>query len=196
MGIDVEMLVKTRCNPTEEQIKDWSWRLAGAFYKEPFYKFPCLEKVDIWYQDGPEVEPAEDETFLKVALSGRYYGIGYERGPLPQYLTIVSFLQTMIPQSEIWYGGDSSGVCIEHFNREFGEKLWRHFVNEGHLKYVKYFSNEVTPTCPLCNKPMITNTWGGNKVGHYCYGCNNTAVTQKDKTYFNVNFETLEPIKQ
>lgn len=178
MGIDAQMFIKTKLEVNEEKLKHWSYIFGSAFHYNLFlgsgeniYHKP-LEKIEVYQQDGDDILPELNETFLEVPLSGRYYGIGYERGNLFNYIQIAEFLEKLIPNSEIWYGGDSSGVCAELFDKNKRDELTNHFINNGKDPYNRYFDRENDgPNCPICEVKMVRNGWGNNYKAFSCIGC-------------------------
>lgn len=51
----------------------------------------------VWTQDGDEIVADDDEQFVRVNVSARYYGRGYERGPWPVLRTIIEWLARRSP---------------------------------------------------------------------------------------------------
>lgn len=179
MGIDAEMLVKVNKILTQDDIKHESYIFGSAFKDYLMLGFDDkvyhknLEIVDKYEQDGPDLIPEKGTTFIRVPLSGRYYGEGYERGPLMIYIIMAEFLEKLFPSCEIFYGGDSSGICAEPFDKKNRDKLMQYYIdNNGRDKYNNYFSgNHGKYKCPNCDMPMNQNGWKG-KLGYYtCSGC-------------------------
>lgn len=179
MGIDARMLLKVKGTISDDTVL----KLAVEAFKRfgdilaiyDFCKPPehCIVKVKEYGQDGPSILPQEDETLLEVRLHGRYYGKGYERGNLPDYLILAEYFELAIPGVEVFYGGDSSGVLAEPFGKAERQDLFFHFTQFGHSPYSEYFDREKDgPTCPLCKIQMIRYGWGGNYRAWYCPGCN------------------------
>lgn len=103
-----------------------------------------------------------------VALSGSYYGQGYERGPINVYTSIAEWIETRIEQSEIWYGDDgTSGNPLCLFNSTERKRIFSYFCKVGHKPYFESFQihaeilKENLPIC--CNHRM---TWIGY-ASHY-----------------------------
>jgi hypothetical protein len=191
MGVDAQMLVKTRTSITEDQVLDLAYRLYGAFYGEAIFDLDrqkndwggphhCLSIVKKYGQDGPTLYPKKGEIFIEVHLLNRYYGVGYERGPLTTFCAIATWLEFHIHDAEIFYGGDSSGILAEKFDKEARQLLLAHFYQVGHLSYQSYCGDSSTaPICTFCQKPML-NCGGGPGAEFYrCYGCNEKVITEK-----------------
>lgn len=204
MGIDARMLVRTLSPVTDEQLNEWSYRMGDIFGAGKFFTMPPgdsdwmpdgrrgLQKVDAYEQDGDTIEPEEGETLINVSLYGRYYGPEYERGcDISTYLHLAEWLETTIPGASVHYGGDSSGVCAEPFDRAAREQLKRHWFEHGHLPYHQYFTGNTKdgpdmlsgdrpfgewPECPLCEKPMNRHGFGKDYASFECYGCGHKAV--------------------
>lgn len=183
MGIDAEMFVRTKEPITKETVLDLAWQLGSSFYcynfwieKDGDHIHHILEIVDFYDQDGPDIHPEPGETFIKVYLTGRYYGEGYERGNLPLYIAIAEWLEHKIPGGEVWYGGDSSGVIARPFDKKYRESLFRHFIENGHRPYTGSFSSLTSNSkyacfCHFCQKPMLQLGFGPNYSKFHCYGC-------------------------
>lgn len=204
MGIDAEMLVRTRYDFNEEELKNWRFELHDAFSSAVWasrkWNTRALAEIDVYEQDGPDVHPEPGERFLSVALSGRYYGPAYERGPLPDFIAIAEWLERRIPEAVVWYGGDSSGVAIRPFGKAEREHLFAHFVQHGHLPYggdprkgetdkLARFAGEELPTppvCDFCGIPMRRYMWGGkfsSAAGYSCVGCDSAVTTEDGETF-------------
>lgn len=91
----------------------------------------------VWFQDGPEIVAGEDEQFVQVHMQSRYYGPDYERGDWPFIKSVAAWLERRFPGCEVWYGGDSSGICAEHLTAERLaeiDALWSQFGNERYRR--------------------------------------------------------------
>lgn len=187
MGVDAEMFVRTRSGYIPEQVREMAHDLAEAFgYSHFVIARPgkhswlpqgrhALELVDVYEQDGPPIYPCVGEQFIQVHLFTRYYGKGYERGNWPFIDGVIRWLKMRIPDAEVWYGGDSSGICAELMDEAARNKLWRLFVKAGHKPYVHYDGwghDREKPTCDFCSAPMANYLWGpSGRRGFCCHGC-------------------------
>jgi len=138
----------------------------------------------VWTQDGEPIVAEDDEQFVKVSLRGRYYGPGYERGSWPTLRAIIFFLTEAVPQGQVWYGGDSSGMCAEHASPTFMAKMDRHWVNNARRPYVRYESklklglpkdSIEPPICELCEVPMADCGGSRDFTFYWCDGCGQKA---------------------
>ena len=131
MGIDARILLRIKGPaPSKAQIKLWSWNIAASIGAEHF----LLNKIEgrgairlsnssswdepgetgkIYSQDGPCIKANLGETLLEVSLWSRLYTVGYERGDLLTLCAVAEWCEQNIPECEVWYGGDSSGVVAE-----------------------------------------------------------------------------------
>lgn len=153
-----------------------------------------------WTQDGPPIIGAEGEQFLKVNFMGWYYGPGYERGNWPIIRATAEFLEMALPGSEVWYGGDSSGVLAERLDAAAREKMTAHYLANGHAPYrgsFGGFGSKAAQTCEFCaGFPMYETGGGGNKTFWWCDGCGLQRVTIGAKAYDlkkGQNFFGFEP---
>lgn len=193
MGVDAQMLVKTRGDFSPQQVRRLSVDLCEAFGADAFFmQRPgewddtpptgqhALEIVEKYEQDGDDILPATGEQFIEVHLSGRYYGEGYERGDLPKLIAIAEWLEHRIPDAEIFYGGDSDGICAEPFDKAARAELFAHFAKVGHRPYRggfgSVFAKGYAPICKFCDYAMV-NYGGGQGTEFYgCDGCGQKVV--------------------
>jgi len=200
MGINAEMLVVTTSKLSESEVRKISVRLCEAFGTDPFflirpaneYKWEerhALEIINKYEQNGPDIKPNINEQFIRVSLSGRYYGIGYERGNLPQIVAIADWLERNIPNSTILYGGDSSGVCAEPFDKAARETLLQHFAENGHTPYTgdlqgnernPYIEDDGIkwPFCDFCQVHYRRFGYGASYGAFSCAGCGDSKETR------------------
>jgi hypothetical protein len=136
----------------------------------------------VWTQDGDEIVAGSDEQFIKVNLMGRYYGKGYERGSWPDLRACIFWLSTRLPNGEVWYGGDSGGMCAKHANSEFLAEIDQHWATYARRPYVRYESpfkgafnmpadKIVAPVCNLCEVPMADCGGSSSYTFYWCDGC-------------------------
>lgn len=185
MGIDAQMFAKVKRPITNDEIEAVRYRMVEAFGHALFWQKTdpknqrrALVQIDEYIQDGPFLYPGPGETFIEVSLATRYYGIDYERGNLPFIIALADYLEIAIPGSEIYYGGDPSGVCAYLFDRAARDELFKHFVKYGHRPYVDSFSSISisrglkSPICVFCNQKMYLHLYGGSReVEFACHGC-------------------------
>jgi hypothetical protein len=186
MGIDAQMFV--RCGAmSDKDILKLSYRICEAIGHDIFWiqkgdkswhegqKRHALSRVDRYEQDGPDIVPACGEIFIEVNLWLRYYGEGYERGPLHRIVMVAEWLERNIPGGEVWYGGDSSGVLAKPFGPKTRSELMGHWATHGHSPYAEFDldceCNPATPHCDMCDHPMRRYGWGGTYAAYYCPGC-------------------------
>jgi hypothetical protein len=144
----------------------------------------ALAAVEVYTQDGDDVEPQDGEQFVELYLRGRYYGVDYERGDYPLYMNLASWLEARLPGCEVWYGGDSSGVVATRFDATERDRVWRHFVLNGHRPYLnhRYMSSRHAPMCDFCHAEMWQQGFGRNYEKWTCQGCQSSIVTSDDGT--------------
>ncbi len=188
MGIDAEMFART-CEPiTEQQVKRLAFEACARFGKSKFlisrpgeFSFwpngrRALEIVALYEQDGPDIEPAAGETFVRAHLKTRYWGPGYERGDLPFLLAFASWLERKIPACEVWYGGDSSGVCAVRFDHTERSRMLDHLASDQGSDYFErrnpFVPRDERPVCDFCEVEMPSFRYGPYDArGYICQGC-------------------------
>jgi hypothetical protein len=185
MGIDAEMFVKRRGQPlTDAELLDASYWLCSTLGAEHFFitdkdsygdAHHALSAVSVWEQDGPDIQPENGEQFIRVHLWSRYYGPGYERGNWMLLRTTIEWLQRRWPDCEVWYGGDSSGSCVEHMTTERVAEFDKLFFSQGREAYTHHKGwsafGGATVVCPTCNHETSNTGGGGGESFHYCGGC-------------------------
>lgn len=186
MGIDARIFVRTMKQITDDEIKRLSFEIGCAFGAQRFFRWRNhhnISRIKRIEQDGPPEDPDPGETMLEVHVSTRYYGPGYERGDLPFLVMVAEWLERRIPECEVWYGGDSSGVCAAPFGPEERSEMLDHFASPHGRDYFSsgnpLFSGAIAgstdhPICKLCNEPMPQYGYGGmgSKRGMWsCGGC-------------------------
>lgn len=197
MGVDAVMFVAVPALLDAVTVRRTSADLAEAFYADTFgilqpgewewaptgrHALEIVTKAD----DYTEILAAngalgEAPQALEVHLSGRYYGLDYERGNWPLFDSIRKWLQARIPESRVFYGGDSSDV-LDEMTPAFCDDLWRHFATVGHTPYTNAFNRGgKARICAFCaDRPM--DAYGSSGNGHYaayrCDGCGLDEVTR------------------
>ena len=140
----------------------------------------CITAIDVYTQDGPDIEPTPGQHFYEVGLQTRYWGPGYTRGDLPTILMIRRWLLSKVPGCTVLYGGDSSGIEADVFNDELEESLWDLFVAEGdtyHGHWDGYDDLNKQPICQLCKRPYNRFGCGDGYAAYHCPGCGDSIQT-------------------
>jgi|SRR6187549_1416249 len=201
MGIDAEILIRNvpYSLVTNEWLKETSWRIcecigAKHFFVDQEEGHLAIERTlsryredndpapgSEYHQDGEPIYAKDGECLLELNLCGRYYGVGYERGDLLLYCGIAEWLEANIPGCEVWYGGDSSGVCAEPFGKDAREALRRHLFSIEGRDYFRDRSSFmksddiVRPLpCMLCPGGTYRGErcgWGQGYAKYSCAGC-------------------------
>jgi hypothetical protein len=129
----------------------------------------------VYSQDGDDIVAEPNEQFLEVHVSDRYYGEDYARGDWKTLSFILMWCVFNIPDSEIWYGGDSSGLCAEHMTSERMNRMTRYYLTSGNDEY--WMNKKGQYICEFCGC-CVVNSGGGAEVGFYhCGSCNSQWVT-------------------
>lgn len=135
----------------------------------------------VYTQDGDPVLAAPGEWLLDVSLWTRFYGVGYEHGDLLTICAVAEWIEVNMHPCEVWYGGDSSGCCIERFNDAARRKLRAHLFSDQGRDYFNY-SGWGGPTppmpkpCGLCvpgeeRRNQYGSGMNGNFAAVSCAGC-------------------------
>lgn len=196
MGVDAQMVVMNPSPLSERDVRLLSVDLVEAFGTDALFVIPdwnehfgeprhALEIIDAYRQDGDTIHPREGWQMIEVHLWGRYYGPDYARGQWPLYDNIATWLYMRVPGCEVWYGGDSSGICAEHLTIEKRAELWAFFVANGRKPYTgfrsAYLSNKPQRRCSFCAwSGMVQSGFGQSYQRWYCAGCGLTEVTHDD----------------
>jgi hypothetical protein len=155
-------------------------------------------------EDSDEpIKARAGECLLELNVFGRYYGKGYERGDILTYCAMAEWLEANVPGCEVWYGGDSSGVCAEPFTKAKREDLKALLYSQSGRDYFNYRLSLMPgekvpnqpPACGMCPGAVYHGTrCGYGRNGDYarfhCAGCG-ISVTTEDagKTYTKVKDE-------
>lgn len=195
MGVDAIMLAKVPRVLDKEFVLSLAVDCHEAFGSAVWVYRPDRHCIEI-DNESCWSEPAKSgETILRIHMggSGRYYGEGYERGPLFYYIAIAQWLEIRLPDAAIYYGGDSSDYVDEVFDKKRRESLWRHFCEVGHKPYNGTFSKTLGDGkirfCNFCHITMNQNGFQqtGQFAAFYCQGCGYAEETKDfGKTFAEV----------
>lgn len=129
----------------------------------------------VYFEDSYEpVLAAPGEWLLQVSVFTRYYGEGYERGDILFLCAVAEWVEANIPNCEVWYGGDSSGVCIEPFGEKRRAELRKHLYSSSGRDYFKHSGPDGSRLCP---KPCSLCVPGENRFQQFGFGSNYCAVS-------------------
>lgn len=195
MGIDARILVRVKGSPSDENLKRWSWYICEAFGANKFWRTPVARSGDydhkipdgkIYRQDGPAIIAEAGETLLEVSVSTRYYGEGYTRGDIITICAVAEWIEQNVPNCEVWYGGDSSGVCAEPFPDDVRRQHRKLLYSQEGSDYYKgrgpLATNDIPPfaACERCIPERKPNRYGfGTDYAAYeCPGCGKREQTR------------------
>lgn len=141
-------------------------------------------------QDGDTVYAAPGEYLLELSLWTRYYGEGYERGDILTICAIAEWIEANMQPCEVWYGGDSSGVCIEPFGDPRRRDLRRHLYSQKGRDYFSSWGTaprKMPPTCGLCvpgeeRRQQYGSGMNGEYAAVSCAGCGKNFETRDGGT--------------
>lgn len=157
----------------------------GTRYREDGDPPPGSE----YHEDSDKPIIAEgDECLLHLNLWGRYYGPGYERGDILTYCAIAEWLEVNVPGCEVWYGGDSSGVCAEPFHDLKRRELRNHLYSKEGRDYFRYDNHFMRDdgiprpaACSLCPGGKYCGSrfgYGRDYAAYSCAGCGDSVETR------------------
>jgi len=182
MGVDACMLLKYNGDLSDDEILSMAVNAKERF-GEALFVFEgygeqkegahhCLYRVTEYNQEGDTIIPEAGETFIEVCLWGRYYGEGYARGNLPDYIMIAEYFENILPGVTIYYGGDSYGFGATPFDKSERARMFDYFCKVGHRPYQEAFDCEKDGhICDMCKTRVIRCGWGGNWAKWFCPGC-------------------------
>jgi hypothetical protein len=115
-----------------------------------------------------------------VRTLARYYGPGYERGPIVDILAVARFLRHVWHGCTVYYGSDGGGpVSVLDNDRE--DALWGHLFSAAGRAYYRHASS-VDAVCEHDGIPLNFNMWGGGDSGASCPACRRHWVYKKNGT--------------
>jgi len=191
MGVDAVMLVQLRESITDADLLRANYQIAEAMHGRVFFlssdedlKRGCeirraLNRITA--ETEYIYEPAErDGLWLRVSLWGRYYGPGYERGNLWDYIAVAEWCERVFPAARVFYGGDSGGDGVELFDAPVRTELIAHWASKGGRPYFAgedesgqrwLDKNPLQPTCPLCQHKATQYGTGASFASWTCDAC-------------------------
>ena len=212
MGIDARMLVKITGPEnwrSDEQVAHLAYDVAEAFGYDHFqifddpsysqraiqivqplslddaaeYEQPHLTGQRVVRQDGPPLIASDEEQFIRVNPATSYYHQSYERGDLPFLIALAEWLEYRIPDGRVFYGGDSSGVLLEPFERDSRNALFAHFAEVGHKPYDPWSFPYAAPAslgCSFCGGAPMQGSGGSSDLSFQsCRGCGKRAIASR-----------------
>ena len=216
MGVDARILIKivkpeSWLNPTS--LRQLSTRLTTVLGHELFFLNPDENRhalsfvlddyrkwaedypedypnfnpnIAVWSQDGDDIVAEPNEQFVEVHLFSRYYGEGYERGDWKTLSWVMLWCIFNIPDCEVWYGGDSSGICAEHMTSRRMTKMTKFYLTSNGDEYMRHYK---TPhTCEFCGCGVLNLGGSGRGAAKdvkfwSCEGCGSQWVTEHQSQY-------------
>ena len=133
MGIDAHIRFSLPFTLDENILQEKSSFLKEAFGEDYGICFSKNGYFDTELEEG-------HATWYSVGTGlDRYYGKGYERGPITKLLTIISWIRTTFPQANIYYGGDDFESLLTIQEQR---KLWEHYVRFGERPYRRDYNDK------------------------------------------------------
>lgn len=207
MGIDARIIVRVKRELSTEELRKVGYNLGIAFGPDRFwYGSETYTWRDPWAisriygyggdgksvcpkdgeqfpyrQDGPDIEPEDGEFMYGVYVWTRYWGPAYQRGDIAFIVMLAEWLERHIEGCQVWYGGDSSGVLAQHFDKAMRDEYMNLWALDGEV-YGTFFDNgshspaPYRPKSKVYSEPMIRNGYGGDFAAFYCPGSGEKAI--------------------
>jgi ribosomal protein L37AE/L43A len=157
-----------------EETRKWAVK-----YPDEYPNF-SLNGPAIYSQDGDDIVAEPNEQFLEVHVGGRYYGEDYARGDWKSLSWIMLWCIFNIPDCEVWYGGDSSGICAERMTSGRMNQMTKYYLTEGNDAY--WMNSKTQYSCEFCGSG-VTCSGGGGGIGFWhCDSCGTQWITNGDVT--------------
>lgn len=170
MGVDARMYIPSNKIYTNDELAWLSYRLGEAIGPDVFMLFDDkYHALEIETDYIPDSLPKCLQV-INVNLGGRYYGQGYERGNLWNYIAVAVWIEKNMGITP-YYGGDSSDY-LELFDASMRAELINHWCKVGGIPYRdrnEHHTNQ--PICPRCNVLATQFGYGGNYTAWTCLGC-------------------------
>lgn len=185
MGVDAVMVAVVKQEQAEpKKLKRHCYDLFAAFgrkaiYLSDEYTRRALEVAPEYLKEDYSIKYASNEILIRVSLKGRYYGKGYERGPLPDYIMIAEWMERRFPGAVILYGGDSHNI-LKSFGASERAALMDYFCSFDHRPYYIGIQNSLDKMVPIdfskrdcffCKYPLQRYGFGPAYAAMRCDGC-------------------------
>jgi hypothetical protein len=146
--------------------------------------------------DVPYLIAQPNEQFVEVHMFSRYYGEGYERGDWKTLSWVMMWCIFNIPDCEVWYGGDSSGILMEKMTAERMTEMTKFFLTSQGDEYMRHY--KTAHKCEFCRCGVLKT--GGSARGATidvsywsCEGCGSQWLTAKEGTFGPVTVTKYDP---
>lgn len=183
MGIDVILYAKTDQQLTDSQVRELAVEMCIALGVRPF-RIPRYEDPPqhaLWRPEPEDIDfvvdandnPIQDGTgdILRVGLCTSYYGEGYERGNWPEIANAAEWLESRLPGTTMWYGGDDD-EHVAPLGLEERTDMWEYFAANGNRLDEDSFGTADAPQCRFCDRAMEgAHLRGCDGSLFYCKGC-------------------------
>lgn len=154
MGVDAVMEAVTLQRLDDQEILELSRQLRECFGQSYGIRRSALRDSQLQYQ----ILEDEPGAILAVDLNGeRFYGIGYERGPVVRHIAVAEWFEVLVPGISVYYGGDHD--CLDVFDARARSELFAHFARNASRPYRVRQPTEYD--CPKCERAIAVNQWAG-----------------------------------
>lgn len=183
MGIDAEMRVRI-----PEPLDDRELMALSVAAVDAFREFFWVDRerrqaaIERWEAREWDEVPEGEGHWLKVNTMSRFYGEGYQRGPIVTILAVAEWFELRILGCEVFYGGDHDDY-VEPLTAERRGELFRHFAQNGHRPYRdNRLDRGEVPECDWCGPSMRATTYHALLATTYeCIHCGYSVKVEHPK---------------
>lgn len=128
--------------------------------------------------EEPYLIALENEQFIACHLFSRYYDEDYARGDWKTLFFVLMWLVYNIKDSEVWYGGDSSGCLMEQMTAERMNELSKFYLTSGNDSY--WMNKKIANQCEFCAIGVVHSGGGAGVEFYGCDGCGQQWVVVRE----------------
>lgn len=179
MGVDACMFVLLPAPITDDERLRIAWECANV--SDIVYGVPCIHfgrgALDSYHERDSDVPAVR--TRLHVSLGCRYYGDGYERGPVLAIAALAAWLEARTGGRVMYHGDSTDEHNAEALDADARDAMVRMVARRPPYHIMGYGSAAYHgPYCKACQQPMQARLSGGrdNVRGYVCDVCGEHAT--------------------
>lgn len=164
MGVDAYLMgtLNPGHEPDQSEVER-IFRDRDTVLEEAFSPYPVsyVGLVHLFREDGEPVELEVEQlaNFEPGWPMGRYYSPSYPAGDLPYYLMVGLWLRAVIPEMDVWYGGDQE-QGFDLLNDRLAGRLAGRYLRYGHREAEETVADPVEDWAPVA--------WELTRTGSAC----------------------------